>query len=140
MDPLQLQAIAAIGGLVVLGGGVLWKFGRGIGVLVHLIDDMAGTKARKGVAAKPGIMERQSNVEATLQQLQVTQAAHTEQLVSMAAVNEEQSRMLTSVSHEVHFNNGSSVKDSTLRTENAIKAVVTELTEIKAKLGDQPTE
>lgn len=136
MDPNAVEAIAAAVGAVIAVGGLGWKFFRAVGQFVHMIDDMAGTRERKGVAARPGIMERLASMEASQSQLQVTQNAHTEQLNAMAKVNEDQSRMLASVSHEVHFNNGSSVKDSTTRTEAALKIVAADVQAIKAKLGD----
>lgn len=140
MDPNVVQAVAAGVGAVIAICGFGWKFFRALGQFIHMIDDMAGTKARKGVPARPGIMERLANMEASQSQLQVTQNAHTEQLVAMAAVNEDQSRMLASVSHEVHYNNGTSVKDSTTRTEAALKVVAADITAIKRKLGDVSAE
>jgi hypothetical protein len=140
VDPNLIEAISAAIGTVVVIGGLGWKFFRAIGQFVHMIDDMAGTRARNGVPARPGIMERLANMEASQSQLQVTQNAHTEQLNAMAKVNEDQSRVLNAVSHEVHFNNGSSVKDSTTRTEAALAVVAADVTAIKRKLGDMDAE
>lgn len=131
MDPQIFQAAAAVVGAVIVIGGVGWKFFRAIGQFVHMIDDMAGTKARRGRPAAPGIMERLATSEAT-------QNGHTEQLHSLAAEMAEQSEMLAAVSHEVHFNDGSSVKDSTTRTEAAVKAVATDVADIKRRLLPPP--
>lgn len=138
MDPNLVQAIAAAVGAVIAAGGLLWKFGGAISRIVHMFDDMAGAPARKGVAARPGLMERMASMEALAGQLQVTQNAHTEQLNSLTDETAEQSRVLNSVSHEVHYNNGSSVKDSTTRTEAALKVVAGDVADIKRRLGDLP--
>lgn len=140
MSSDQIQAWAAVFGVLVAAGGLVWKFGGFTARIVHMFDDMAGAPARKGVAARAGLMERMATMEAMAGQLQTTQNAHTEQLNAMAAENAEQSRMLQSVSHEVHFNNGSSVKDSTTRTEAALKVVAEDVADIKKRLGDLPTE
>lgn len=142
MDPNQVQAIAAGIGAVIAIIGFGWKFFRAVGQFVHMIDDMAGTKERKGVPARPGIMERLGTIETSQAQQQVTQNAHTEQLNGLSAEMAEQSRMITAVSHEVHFNNGSSVKDSAVRTEAAVKIMAADVADIKRDLqprgGDQP--
>lgn len=66
MDPLAAAVVAVLSG----GSAVLtfitvkvWPFVR---KLNHFVDDVAGEPARRGVPARPGLMERMATVETDL--------------------------------------------------------------------------
>lgn len=103
--PPELQAFLAG---VTLGDVLLWiaaisavfaafkwviPFARKIS---HFVDDVAGEPARPGIPARPGLMERLSTVEAK---------------------QDEQTKALEVVRHEVTTNHGSSLKDAVKKLE-----------------------
>ena len=66
MDPLVTGVIAVLstGSAVATWIGVkVWPFVR---KLNHFVDDVAGEPPRRGVPARPGLMERMSTVETDL--------------------------------------------------------------------------
>lgn len=75
----------------------------------HFIDDVAGEPERPGVPARPGLMERVTTIETT---------------------QEEHSKTLATVSHEVTTNHGSSLKDSTKRLEGRVDDMEQKVTDL----------
>jgi septal ring factor EnvC (AmiA/AmiB activator) len=91
---------------------------------MQLADDLNGTPARAGVPARPGMMERLASLD----------GKHEEQNAAIQDIKKEQTeqgKKLETIRHEVEFNNGSSVKDSAIRTENDVKAVRAEIEAVK---------
>lgn len=124
-DLTSPQIIGLIGALAALVGTIIaifkahsawrkWKAGwkQRIG---NFFDDWEGRPERPGKVREPGVMER-------LKVLEDTQAAQGTTL-------HDQNTVLETIRHEVEFNNGSSVKDATLRLEDGQKALADRLEE-----------
>ncbi|MDT0305054.1 hypothetical protein [Streptomonospora wellingtoniae] len=86
--PWLLGAAGVVGaaGVLIAAARKVWTFGRRVG---HFLDDWTGEAARRGVEARPGVMERLCTIE----------------------------DRLGAVEHEVRTNDGSSLKDAVRRTE-----------------------
>lgn len=96
----------------------------GIRIIMTLATDLNGTPARGLTPARPSVMDS----------IALLHAANVEQSASIEHIKteqEEQGRKIEIIRHEVEFNNGTSVKDAAIRTENDVKAVRGEIEAVK---------
>lgn len=100
--------------------------------ITHFFDDLRGEEARPGVPARPGIMEAMAT-------LATAQTAQAESLQRLETEQQAQSTKIETIRHEVEFNNGTSVKDSAIRTEQKVNGLVDDISALKAHvLLDNP--
>ena len=104
--------LAIAGGVATLCGAVI-AVKQAIPIvqtIVGVFGDLAGTPARPGVEARPGVIESLANIKAT-------QDAQGVQLAELKDTLTEQGRELAGVKHELHPNSGLSLRDSMDRVE-----------------------
>lgn len=94
------EIVGLVAGLAFLGT-ILGKAWRLLGRAKDLGDDLAGEPARRGVPARPGLMERVAAIEAAL----------------------------ADVHHQTHPNSGLSIKDTVNRTEAKVTELAEQLHE-----------
>lgn len=97
--------LAAAAGAITAVWAALRKIVPVLRKLGHLADDLIGEPARPGVEARPGVMERMASME----------------------------RQLAVVQHEVEHNEGTSLKDATRRTEEAVAALTEQVDMLTAR-------
>jgi hypothetical protein len=96
----------------------------GIQKLLTLANDLNGTPARGLNPARPSMMDSIALLhDANVEQSKAIEHIRSEQ--------EDQGRKIEIIRHEVEFNNGTSVKDAAIRTENDVKAVRGEIEAVK---------
>lgn len=118
MDWGQVSLIAgAVATVAALIGGFFKKVLPAIRKVSRFIDRVSGVPADEQTGQKEvvGLFARMDHQDAAL----------ADQDRKLA----EQSVVLETIRHEVEFNNGSSVKDAVVRTENATSALTETLTE-----------
>lgn len=131
-DLTSPQIIGVIGAIAALIGTIIglvkahaswrqWKRGWKQRIS-NFFDDWEGRPARPGVDAEPGVMER-------LKVLEDTQA-------TQGVTLHDQNAVLETIRHEVEFNNGSSVKDATLRLEEGQEKQAEKLGDIASRLEE----
>lgn len=70
MDAVAIGALTALGALLTALSGLAYKVWPVARKLNHFVDDVAGEKARPGVPARPGLMERMCNLEGRMGNLE----------------------------------------------------------------------
>ena len=113
------QATAAWVGIVVgmlAIGGVMW---RSLRPVVRMAEQLHGEDGdeRRGIAARPGILERQTATERRAEQIAGELAAHRQLQEQRDA---EMRRMLQEIVAQLRNNGGSSVKDLVEKTLAAV--------------------
>lgn len=108
LDGISINVIAeVIASLFLLGlTGAIAFLIRRVGDLGQLSRDWKGQPARPGFPEIPGVPQRLERAEV----------------------------MLTQISHEVHYNSGSSIKDAVHRTDDAMVDLTKQVADIQAKL------
>lgn len=114
VDMVQLAATLAILGIIAV---TIIKSWRPVRAVVRFFDAMIGgdERDRDGEKLRPGILD---------------------QVAALTAEQERQGKMLRQVHHEVHFNNGSSVKDATRRIEDTQQEILRTQTEHVKQLSE----
>lgn len=116
------QTVAAIIGSVVVGssaliGGMSWavrKFHRFNARFDEFMEDWRGTEARPGVPHRPGVMERLSQQDSTLQCID---------------------NRLVAVELEINNNGGKSIKDVVGRLDGNLRHVKTVVDDLNNRVG-----
>lgn len=119
MTVLEIVGIAAAGVAFVTGALALARSAwRGIRRIMHVVDDLAGSPAREGVHARPGIMARMTNLEDKFDSIQP---------------------QVETIHHEVLPNGGDSLRDEVTRNTDGIRAAHDRIDEQTEKISDHAT-
>lgn len=91
----SLEVAGAVATVLAVGGALIrwgWRIGRNI---ARLVDAIIGEPARPGFEARPGVLERMSNVESAV-------GSHGDQITHVAAQTAENSRRVDVIEGLVH--------------------------------------
>ncbi|WP_166345145.1 hypothetical protein [Phytoactinopolyspora limicola] len=117
MTVLEIVGIAAAGVAFVTGVLALSRSAwRGMRRIMHVVDDLAGSPARDGVEARPGIMARMTTLE--------TQVGSIRPQVEV-------------IHHEVLPNEGTSLRDEVTRNTERLADHANRLTRIEQRLPEE---
>jgi hypothetical protein len=119
-------AVDVLAGVVLtgLGGFMIWMRSQ-LKDVGQMTRDWRGVPERPGVSDEiPGVMKRLYTQDQQFKEV-MTHLGH-------------QDATLQEIQHEINYNSGSSIKDAVHRTDDAVKALRTDVTEIKKKLSPNP--
>lgn len=119
-------AIDVLAGVLLTGLGAFMMWMRSqLKDVGQMTRDWRGVPERAGVSDEiPGVMKRLYTQDQQFKEV-MTHLGH-------------QDATLELIKHEINYNSGSSIKDAVHRTDDAVKVLSADVTEIKKKLSPNP--